>query len=71
MIFKVIYKLLDDLNLLNKASKDESKITLLEEYPDEEYEEDTFVIYSVGKEIFSAIKVTETIRLYVNTNLYS
>lgn len=54
--FKVIYKLLDDLNLLNKDSKDESKITLLEEYPDEEYEEDTFVIYSVGKRDFFSNK---------------
>lgn len=50
--FDVFYNLLDSLNLLNKDSKDESKISLVEEYPDTEYEEDTFVVYSIGKRSF-------------------
>lgn len=50
--FDVFYNLLKDLNLLNIDSKDESKITLVEEYPNEEYEEDTFVVYSIGKRNF-------------------
>lgn len=54
--FDVFYNLLDSLNILNKDSKDESKISFVEEYPDTEYEEDTFVVYSIGKRDFFANK---------------
>lgn len=54
--FDVFYNLLKDLNLLNTEEKDESKITLVEEYPNEEYEEDTFVVYSIGKRDFFSNK---------------
>lgn len=58
--FDIFYDLLDDLNLLNKDSQEPDKITFIEEYPNQEYKEETFVVYGIGeRDFFSNKSISE------------
>lgn len=58
--FDIFYDLLDDLNLLNKDTQEPDKITFIEEYPNQEYKEETFVVYGIGeRDFFSNKSVSE------------
>lgn len=65
-VFDILYKLFNDLNALNKEDPVLNKITLLEQYPDEEFIDGSVtVIYKVGEKRYLQHKSEGGSRDYV------